>query len=85
MNDSKQAPVITPGIYRHYKGNDYQVLDIVRHSETDEYLVLYKMLYGDYSSWVRPYDMFVDTVDVNGERQPRFRLLEATESAEEYL
>ena len=62
--ETTAAPAITPGIYRHYKGNDYQVMGVVRHSETEEYLVLYKTLYGDYSSWVRPYSMFTDEVDV---------------------
>lgn len=73
-------PDITPGIYRHYKGNDYQVLGLVRHSETEEWLVLYKTLYGDYSQWVRPAAMFCESVSINGEEQPRFRLLQALES-----
>tara|TARA_B100001109_G_scaffold67935_1_gene55349 strand:- start:25059 stop:25364 length:306 start_codon:yes stop_codon:yes gene_type:complete len=87
MNDpiKPQQPTITPGIYRHYKGNDYQVLGLVRHSETEEYLVLYKTLYGDYSSWVRPYSMFVDEVEVDGHKQPRFRLQEATEEVQPLL
>ncbi|PIQ40528.1 MAG: hypothetical protein COW58_05460, partial [Thalassolituus sp. CG17_big_fil_post_rev_8_21_14_2_50_53_8] len=55
MSAQAAAPQITPGIYRHYKGNDYQVLGLVRHSENEEWLVLYKTLYGDFSSWVRPY------------------------------
>ena len=81
MNAEK--PELTPGIYRHYKGNDYQVLDLVRHSETEEWLVLYKTLYGDYSLWVRPLAMFTENVEAGGSRVPRFRLLQATENQSE--
>lgn len=70
---------ITPGRYRHYKGMEYQVIGVVKHSETEEPLVLYKMLYGDFSSWVRPYDMFVETIDINGVIKPRFELIEAND------
>jgi len=67
-------PQIQPGIYRHYKGNLYQVLGLVRHSETEEWLVLYKTLYGDFSSWVRPFAMFTGTVSTDNGEQPRFAL-----------
>jgi Protein of unknown function (DUF1653) len=60
------------GRYRHYKGNPYQVLGVARHSETSEELVVYRMLYGDYSLWIRPRVMFMETVEVNGQLQPRF-------------
>lgn len=60
------------GLYRHYKGNNYFVLDVARHSETREPLVVYQCLYGDYSWWVRPLSMFVEAVDVAGEKIPRF-------------
>lgn len=63
------------GIYRHYKGNEYQVIDIARHSETEELLVVYRPLYGERALWVRPFDMFVEEVDVNGQLQPRFSFL----------
>lgn len=63
---------ITPGRYRHYKGKDYQVIDIARHSETEEKMVVYRCLYGDYSLWVRPLSMFQETVEVAGEQVPRF-------------
>lgn len=77
MTDQPMPATITPGRYRHYKGKEYQVLGLVRHSETDETLVLYKMLYGDYSSWVRPYDMFIETIVIDGIEKPRFELIEA--------
>ena len=51
---------IQKGIYRHYKGNEYEVLMIARHSETEEEMVVYRALYGDYGVWVRPYKMFVE-------------------------
>lgn len=61
-----------PGIYRHYKGQLYQVLDVARHSETEESLVVYRCLYGDHSLWVRPLDMFTGKVTVDGEARARF-------------
>ncbi len=61
-----------PGRYRHYKGNEYQVMDVARHSETQEWFVVYRTLYGDYSLWVRPLSMFTETVTVDGYTQPRF-------------
>lgn len=60
------------GRYRHYKGGEYEVLDVVRHSETEEELVLYKPLYGDASLWVRPFEMFIETVDIDGKTVQRF-------------
>lgn len=61
-----------PGRYRHYKGQDYEVLGVARHSETEEALVVYRCLYGDFSLWVRPLAMFNETVEVAGEEVPRF-------------
>jgi hypothetical protein len=63
---------IPKGLYRHYKGQEYQVVDVARHSETQEWVVVYRCLYDDYSLWVRPYDMFVETVDIEGKEVPRF-------------
>ena len=64
---------VTPGRYRHYKGRDYFVLGVARHSETDEPLVVYRPDYGDRGLWVRPLAMFHETVVVNGEELPRFQ------------
>ena len=64
--------MIRPGRYRHYKGSDYQVIGIARHSETEEEMVVYRKLYGDGSMWVRPLAMFVEDVVVNGRQVPRF-------------
>lgn len=63
------------GRYRHYKNKDYEVLGLVRHSETEEELVLYRTLYGAFDLWVRPRAMFFETVDIGGERVPRFRYI----------
>lgn len=63
---------LKPGVYRHYKGADYEVLRLVRHSETEEWLVIYRQMYGDGSCWARPLDMFVEQVEVEGEPVPRF-------------
>ncbi|MBB3191442.1 DUF1653 domain-containing protein [Halomonas cerina] len=62
------------GIYRHYKGSLYEVIGLARHSETEEPLVVYRALYGDYGLWVRPLAMFKETVKVQGEPVPRFEL-----------
>ncbi|MDC9719865.1 MAG: DUF1653 domain-containing protein [Gammaproteobacteria bacterium] len=64
--------MIKTGLYRHYKGAAYQVIDTVRHSETDEELVLYRALYGERGLWVRPLKMFMETVEVGSEQLPRF-------------
>ena len=66
---------IPQGIYRHYKGNLYQVLHTAHHSETEEALVVYRCLYGEYGVWVRPLEMFTETVVVEGQSVPRFKLI----------
>jgi hypothetical protein len=72
--DRELAPLpATPlGRYRHYKGGEYEVVAVARHSETHEPLVVYRPLYGDSGWWVRPHAMFFEPVDVGGVRQPRF-------------
>ena len=68
MNES----AVAAGRYRHYKGQEYIVLGIARHSETEEELVVYRKDYGDCSLWVRPKTMFAETVTVDGKSMPRF-------------
>lgn len=74
------ARPLAPGRYRHYKGHEYTLLGVVRHSETEEELVLYRQEYGDHALWVRPKEMFLETVTVNGQEIPRFQLLGADQS-----
>lgn len=66
---------IPGGRYRHYKGKEYTVLGLARHSETLEELVVYRQEYGDHSLWVRPRAMFLENVKVDGNDVPRFRYL----------
>jgi len=68
--------MIPSGRYRHYKGNDYEVIGIARHSETEEQMVVYRKLYGDGSLWVRPLAMFLEDVTVDGRTMPRFEPVE---------
>jgi hypothetical protein len=67
---------IKKGLYRHYKGNLYEVFMTARHSETEELMVVYKALYGDKGTWVRPYGMFMEKVEVEGAFIPRFEKVE---------
>jgi hypothetical protein len=67
------AQLPQPGRYRHYKGREYVVLGVARHSETEEPLVVYRQDYGDRELWVRPLAMFIENVEVAGELVPRFR------------
>ena len=70
---------ISRGIYKHFKGNLYQVIEVATHSETREQLVVYRTLYGDYSMWVRPLTMFQETVEVDGQQVPRFSFVEPSD------
>lgn len=63
---------IKPGRYRHFKGKEYEVLDVARHSETEEELVVYRALYGDFGLWVRPARMWNETVERDGKTFRRF-------------
>ena len=67
---------IKPGKYRHFKGNEYELIGIAKHSETLEPMVVYQALYGEGGIWVRPADMWNELVEVNGTKVPRFRLTE---------
>ena len=67
--------MVQPGRYRHYKGREYEVLGVARHSETEEEYVVYRALFGDGGLWIRPPAMFLETVIVDGHPCPRFRFL----------
>lgn len=72
MSDLPPLPQPRLGRYRHYKGGEYEVVGVARHSETLEALVLYRPSYGDAALWVRPYAMFFESITVDGCPQPRF-------------
>ena len=66
---------ISPGIYRHYKGRQYEVLGLAKHSETMEDMVIYKALYGEYDIWVRPLSMWENLIEVDGKMIKRFKYM----------
>ena len=66
---------IKTGRYRHYKGNEYLVLHIATHSETREKMVVYQALYGEGGIWVRPADMWNETIEIDDRRMKRFEYL----------
>lgn len=72
-DDLPPLPTLASGRYRHYKGGAYEVLGVVRHSETLAPMVLYRSLDGDGGLWVRPFAMFVETVPLEGGARPRFQ------------
>jgi hypothetical protein len=79
LSEGRSMP-IQPGLYQHYKGPQYRVFSVARHSETEEEVVFYQALYGDYGFWVRPLSMFLESVEVDGEQVPRFALVQAEPS-----
>lgn len=70
---------IRPGIYRHFKNKKYKVLFCATHTETEEEMVVYRALYGDYRIWVRPRKMFVENVEVDGKTVSRFEFISESE------
>ena len=67
---------IRPGKYRHFKGNEYEVIGVARHSETLEEMVVYKALYGEGGLWVRPASMWNETIERDGKMFRRFTFVE---------
>lgn len=63
------------GKYRHYKGPLYEVIDVARHSESEEEFVVYRTLYGDFSLWIRPLEMFNEEVEYEGKKVKRFEYI----------
>ena len=68
--------MIKKGIYQHFKGKKYEVLDIATHTETREKYVVYKALYGDFGTWIRPLGMFDETLEREGRKLLRFKYVE---------
>ena len=84
MTDASDASALLPplpatplGRYRHYKGGEYEVIGVARHSETQEPLVVYRPLYNATGWWVRPHSMFFESVCIAGVEQPRFMPVDA--------
>lgn len=77
MNDLPPLPTLRPGRYRHYKGGEYEVIGVARHSETLEPLVVYRPLHGEAGLWVRPYSMFCERVAVEDGSGVRFEFVGA--------
>ena len=73
--DFSPVTPIQTGHYRHYKGNEYEVVGVARHSETLEELVVYRALYGEHGLWVRPRAMFSEAVELKGRSVPRFEFV----------
>jgi len=71
------------GIYRHFKGKLYELIDFVTHTETGEELVLYRPLYGKFGLWVRPKVMFQEVVEINGEELLRFEFIKKSDDSNE--
>jgi hypothetical protein len=78
MNDLLPLPATPLGRYRHYKGGEYEVIGVARHSETHEPLVVYRPLYDDSGWWVRPHTMFFERIEIDGVRRARFERIEAS-------
>lgn len=76
--------MISPGLYRHYKGKYYQVIGVAKHSETEEELVVYRALYGTFDLWVRPLKMFMEQIERNGSLVSRFELVNESPILEEH-
>ncbi|MEL3955010.1 DUF1653 domain-containing protein [Stenotrophomonas bentonitica] len=77
MSNLSPLPTLPLGHYRHFKGGNYEVIGVVRHSETLAPMVLYRPLDSDVGLWVRPYEMFVARVEVEGQWRARFAPVEA--------
>lgn len=71
---------IPKGRYRHFKGGEYEVIDVARDSETQQPVVVYRALYGEHGLWVRPLAMFAEIIERDGRRMPRFEYLGAEAS-----
>ena len=76
MTYEEAVKTIPVGKYRHFKGNEYEVISIARHSETTEPMVVYRALYGDHEVWVRPAEMWKETIERDGTTYQRFERID---------
>jgi hypothetical protein len=81
MSDLAPLPPTPTGRYRHYKGGEYEVIGVARHSETLEPVVIYRPLYNESGLWVRPHAMFFEQVEFEGKVQPRFQSILPVQAA----
>ena len=75
-SDAANGQFLNHDVYEHYKGFRYKILSVARHSETLEELVVYQAQHGKGDVWVRPLDMFLEIITIDGQSQPRFRLVQ---------
>ena len=75
----QNTEMIMPGKYRHFKGNEYEVLFVAKHTETEELMVVYRALYGDHDIWVRPASMWNEIIERDGKTFRRFERISDTE------
>lgn len=75
-SQDQSLTIIQPGRYRHYKGKEYQVIGVAKHSETEENLVVYRALYGECGLWVRPAKMFMEKIEMEGQLVFRFEWID---------
>jgi hypothetical protein len=81
-NSNSVVRLPATGLYRHYKGQSYQLLHLATHSESGEQLAIYRCLYGDFSVWARPLQMFLENVCLpDGQIVPRFQLIDSDNTA----
>ena len=76
MTYEEAVKTIAVGKYRHFKGNEYEVISIARHSETTEPMVVYRAMYGDHGVWVRPAEMWNETIEREGKTFKRFEKID---------
>ncbi len=79
MTYEEAVRALIPGRYRHFKGGAYELLGVARHSETLAPMAVYRALYGEGGLWVRPAEMWLETVERDGQTVPRFRRIDAEE------
>ncbi len=79
----QNTEMILPGKYRHFKGNEYEVLLVAKHSETEDPMVVYRALYGDHDIWVRPASMWNEIIERDGKTFRRFERITDTEEKNE--
>ena len=76
---------LAKGRYRHFKGKEYEVIGVARDSETERPMVVYRALYGEFGLWVRSLSMFTEMIERDGQRVPRFQLIDQDSTSPEHV